>query len=59
MVPLIASRRELFAWAMYDLQNSGYTTVVLTTIFNAYCRSGGGNSGGPPEVRARCSGTWP
>lgn len=29
-------RRELFAWAMYDFANSGYTTVVLTTIFNAY-----------------------
>jgi UMF1 family MFS transporter len=31
-----AARRELFAWAMYDFANSGYTTVVLTTIFNAY-----------------------
>ncbi|HEX2278023.1 MAG TPA: MFS transporter, partial [Candidatus Tectomicrobia bacterium] len=30
------TRRELFAWAMYDFANSGYTTVVLTTIFNAY-----------------------
>jgi MFS transporter, UMF1 family len=28
--------RELFAWAMYDFANSGYTTVVLTTIFSAY-----------------------
>jgi UMF1 family MFS transporter len=35
MKPL-AARRELFAWAMYDFANSGYTTVVLTTIFNAY-----------------------
>jgi MFS transporter, UMF1 family len=35
-VHTIASRRELFAWAMYDFANSGYTTVVLTTIFNAY-----------------------
>lgn len=32
----IATRRELFAWAMYDFANSGYTTVVLTAIFNAY-----------------------
>jgi UMF1 family MFS transporter len=32
----LAPRRELFAWAMYDFANSGYTTVVLTTIFNAY-----------------------
>jgi MFS transporter, UMF1 family len=31
-----ATRRELFAWAMYDFANSGYTTVVLTTIFNTY-----------------------
>lgn len=29
-------RRELFAWAMYDFANSGYTTVVLTTVFSAY-----------------------
>jgi UMF1 family MFS transporter len=35
-VSTIASRRELFAWALYDFANSGYTTVVLTTIFNAY-----------------------
>jgi UMF1 family MFS transporter len=34
--PTPASRRELLAWAMYDFANSGYTTVVLTTIFNAY-----------------------
>lgn len=31
-----AGKRERFAWAMYDFANSGYTTVVLTTIFNAY-----------------------
>ncbi|MCK9508055.1 MAG: MFS transporter, partial [Pigmentiphaga sp.] len=29
-------RRELFAWAFYDFANSGYTTVVLTAVFNAY-----------------------
>lgn len=29
-------RRELWAWAMYDFANSGYTTVVLTTVFNSY-----------------------
>ena len=28
--------RELWAWAMYDFANSGYTTVVITAIFNAY-----------------------
>ncbi|MGH8507619.1 MAG: MFS transporter [Gammaproteobacteria bacterium] len=31
-----ASRGEVVAWAMYDFANSGYTTVVLTAIFNAY-----------------------
>lgn len=30
------SGRELWAWAMYDFANSGYTTVVLTTVFSAY-----------------------
>ncbi len=29
-------RREQVAWALYDFANSGYTTVVLTTIFSAY-----------------------
>ena len=32
----IASRRAIFAWAMYDFANSGYTTVVLTAVYNAY-----------------------
>lgn len=31
-----AGRKELFSWAMYDFANSGYTTVVLTALFNAY-----------------------
>ena len=31
-----AGRRELLAWAFYDFANSGYTTVVQTTIFSAY-----------------------
>ncbi len=29
-------KREVFAWSMYDFANSGYTTVVLTAVFNAY-----------------------
>lgn len=29
-------RREVWSWAMFDFANSGYTTVVITTIFNAY-----------------------
>lgn len=28
--------RELWAWAMYDFANSGYTTVIITALFNAY-----------------------
>ena len=40
LVPLpgttLAPRREIFAWAMYDFANSGYTTVVLTAVFNQY-----------------------
>lgn len=28
--------REFMAWAMYDFANSGYTTVVITALFNAY-----------------------
>ncbi len=31
-----AGRRELLAWALYDFANSGYTTVVITTIYSAY-----------------------
>ena len=28
--------REVWGWAMYDFANSGYTTVVITAVFNAY-----------------------
>ncbi|MEP1472502.1 MAG: MFS transporter [Halieaceae bacterium] len=31
-----AAPRELWSWAFYDFANSGYTTVVLTTIYSAY-----------------------
>jgi len=34
--PSAATRAERVAWSMYDFANSGYTTVVLTTVFNAY-----------------------
>ena len=30
------TKKEMFAWASLDFANSGYTTVVLTTIFNVY-----------------------
>jgi UMF1 family MFS transporter len=29
-------RREAASWAMYDFANSGYTTVVITAIYNSY-----------------------
>lgn len=35
LAPSVA-RHEAWAWAMYDFANSGYTTVVITAIFNAY-----------------------
>jgi UMF1 family MFS transporter len=28
--------REVWAWSMYDFANSGYTTVIITAVFNAY-----------------------
>ena len=35
-------RREVWAWAMYDFANSGYTTVVITAVFSAYFVAVGG-----------------
>lgn len=33
------SKREVLAWASYDFANSGYTTVILTAVYNAFlCR---------------------
>ncbi len=29
-------KSEAWAWAMFDFANSGYTTVVITAIYNAY-----------------------
>lgn len=34
--PTPSSRLERLAWASLDFANSGYTTVVLTAVFNAY-----------------------
>ena len=28
--------RESWGWMMFDFANSGYTTVVITAVFNAY-----------------------
>jgi len=39
-------KREAWAWAMYDFANSGYTTVVITAVFNAWFVSG--IAGGAP-----------
>ncbi|MDH5517724.1 MAG: MFS transporter [Gammaproteobacteria bacterium] len=36
----ISDLREKFSWAMYDFANSGYATVVLTTVFNTWFVSG-------------------
>ncbi len=33
-------KREVWAWAMYDFANSGYTTVVITAVFGAYFVAG-------------------
>ncbi len=30
------AKREVWAWAMFDFANSGYTTVVITAVFSAY-----------------------
>jgi UMF1 family MFS transporter len=29
-------KREILAWAFFDFANSGYTTVVITAVFNAF-----------------------
>ncbi len=34
--PTQSTRLERLAWASLDFANSGYTTVVLTAVFNAY-----------------------
>ena len=28
--------REIFAWCTFDFANSGYTTVIITAVFNVY-----------------------
>lgn len=30
------SPREVFSWALFDAANSGYSTVVMTAVFNAF-----------------------
>src|SRR5690554_1080574 len=31
-----ARKREIFAWAMYDIANQAYTTVVISFIYSAF-----------------------
>ena len=35
-IPLRASRRELWAWYLYDFGNSAYAAVVLLAVYSAY-----------------------
>jgi UMF1 family MFS transporter len=51
-----ATRREILAWAMFDFANSGYTTVVLTAIFNAYFV--GVVAGSGPDADGRATLLW-
>lgn len=32
----LAPKREIFAWAMYDIANQAYTTVVISFIYSAF-----------------------
>lgn len=34
--PTPVTRREIFAWALFDFANSSYTTVVVTVAFSVY-----------------------
>ncbi|MCK4743257.1 MAG: MFS transporter [Sulfuriflexus sp.] len=36
MTDIPVTNREKLAWILYDFANSGYATVVLTTIYSAY-----------------------
>ena len=48
-------KREVFGWAMYDFANSGYTTVVLTAVFNTYFV---GVAAGKAPTGPRWRGRW-
>ena len=52
LAPDPVRRREIFSWAMYDFANSGYTTVVLTAVFNAYFVAVVAGSGGDRDGSA-------
>jgi len=32
-IPKMASRKEIFGWAMFDFANQAYTTLIITVIF--------------------------
>jgi len=31
----VTKRREIFGWAMFDVANSAYTTIIVTVLFNS------------------------
>ena len=31
-----AKKREIFGWAMYDVANSAYTTIIITVVFSGF-----------------------
>lgn len=47
-----APLKEIIAWAMYDVANSTYGTVVATAVYNAYFVNviAGPKSGVPPGM---------
>lgn len=49
MKPPVSTRRERFAWYMYDFGNSAYAAVVLLAIYSAYFQ--GEVVGGPEGSR--------
>ncbi|MCJ8312425.1 MAG: MFS transporter [Pseudomonadales bacterium] len=34
-----AKKREIFGWAMYDVANSAYTTIIITVVFSGFFTS--------------------
>lgn len=47
--PALATRRERWAWYLYDFGNSAYAAVVLLAVYSAYFQ--GGVVGGPEGTR--------
>jgi MFS transporter, UMF1 family len=50
----LASRREIFGWAMFDFANQAYTLLIITVVFgDLFTRVvvGDGGQGGAPDYR--------